>query len=200
MKKIIVAGFYRTGSTLQYNIIRCTLEEAGKSVYGAWIEDYDPTNPAEYHVIKTHTYNEELFSDATVFVTYRRYEDVVKSIERVGLEMDAKEAITYFKNNIVPYINHSWDYDEMMYNNKFRIWELLELFNVPITSILVERIMLRVRSIVPPARGKFGDYDKVTLLHPNHIISATSLTKAFRRTPFDSHEKTCKSCKNCKCK
>jgi len=183
MKKIIVAGFFRTGSTLQYNIIRCTLQEAGKTVYGCFIDDYDPTNPAEYHVIKTHEYNEELFRDATVFATIREHDDVLQSIERVGIDIDVEAAIKKYVAEIMPHVNRYWHYYDMKRSVWYYVLSILARFNLPQSWTLVALIESKILSLKPPTTGNFGDYDKTTLLHPNHIA------------------KSCrKSCKNCKCK
>ena len=67
-KLILIAGMKRSGSTWMYNAVRLMLKDAGKDVYGCWIDDYDESNTAEFHVVKTHKWDKDLVENMGVWL------------------------------------------------------------------------------------------------------------------------------------
>jgi len=53
---VLCAGIPRSGSTWLYNAARLLLAHAAgpARVYGAWVEQYDPSHPEPWHVVKAH--------------------------------------------------------------------------------------------------------------------------------------------------
>ena len=85
-KLIIAAGFYRSGSTWQFNALRviCELHFGKDNVYSCFSDHYSPETRAEpIHIVKIHKWNEELARQADlVFTTHRNMEDVKGSMKR----------------------------------------------------------------------------------------------------------------------
>ena len=72
---ILCAGIPRSGSTWLYNAARMLASHPARGdhpVYGAWIEHYDPSNPARVHVVKVHEPDEKLAWRASAVLTSRR--------------------------------------------------------------------------------------------------------------------------------
>lgn len=165
-RTILITGVPRSGSTWQYNVVRLALEQAGHTVYGAWKPDYDVYNKSEYHIIKIHGYDAELAKKAwQIFTSIRNPFDIVTSLQRRGTLIN--------KGRLQKYID-DWSKWWMVANyiTEFRsvgtqgeVWNILKELGI---ACKILPIVDAVNKLKPPTTGAYDDYDKVTLLHPNH--------------------------------
>ncbi len=156
----------RSGSTWQYNIVRLALELTGLDVYGCWIGDYDPDNKSEYHVIKIHSYDDELRKKAwKIFTTIREFNGIEKSLKRMDWykgKTPIKQAFSVWCRWAIN-ANHITHYrDIFRTNSHIEVLEIMRQLKVDYPSDL---LMSELEKLKLP---KKGSYDKVTLLHPNH--------------------------------
>lgn len=177
----IQASMYRSGSTLMFNVVRLILEKAyGKeNVYSCFKEQYKPTDPRPYHLVKIHRRNEKLLEQSTkVFSTIREKEEVKKSMKRRA-EINKDERFTSETN--LEKFDKFWD-DFLWWKGQsktitFNYWQLVSALPV-VVAITADQMGLlekleddiihianEVKSLKPPTEG----YDKETLLHANHI-------------------------------
>lgn len=99
---IVCGGGLRSGSTWQYNATRALFAATGQDVYGAWIDDYDPTRSEPVHVIKAHDPASlgQVHADKVV-TCFRDLRDVVASMHRMGwLRIDNPQSLAEFLDRI----------------------------------------------------------------------------------------------------
>lgn len=83
---IVSAGMPGTGSTWLYNVLRYAFINARMRTYGCYADLYDPRVEAQVHVVKVHSYGEELGRDADfVFTMTRDLCEVAASYVRRGM-------------------------------------------------------------------------------------------------------------------
>jgi len=100
---VVCAGMYRSGSTWLYNTVRLALLKAGFSVYADTESKYDAKGEADWHVVKTHVFREDLRKKAgLVIMTKRDLRDVAASAIRVG-KIKHKDIIPFLNTTVARY-------------------------------------------------------------------------------------------------
>ena len=165
MKKIIISGLPRSGSTWQYNIVRIALIHAGYSVYGSWVGDYDFLNKSEYHIIKTHSLNKNIQEAWKIFTSVREFKGVKESLQRIGwYESDKKIISSYHKwTECCIVADYIMSYSDMILN-KLSITK--NIINILGLSVCPVKVLNEVKGLNLPQVY----YDKITLLHHNHFV------------------------------
>lgn len=162
MKLILITGAPRSGSTWQYNVVRLALRQAGHTVYGAWVDDYDESVEAEYHIVKIHGYDNELRKKAyKIFTSIRNFKGIKQSLKRMGWYKTDAHVIGYMAKWLLwwPSADCITNFENISLDETARIIVNLNL-DVRALDIFDDMI-----DVTPP---KKGEYDKVTLLHPRH--------------------------------
>lgn len=173
---VIAAGAYRSGSTWLYNAARLALSLAGHSVYGRFYDGtYDPEDPARFHVVKVHRFEDEVLEVARVVLTsIRDPRDIGASAVRRGLIESTPEAVVSFVEEAVldgyerwrPHAALAMRYEELHGGQAPEILRRLLAVLEPlgVTGVSVDELERELESLRPGAR-----YDRETLLWPNHL-------------------------------
>lgn len=173
---VIAAGAYRSGSTWLYNAARLALSMAGHSVYGRFYDGtYDPEDPARFHVVKVHRFEDEVLEVAQVVLTsIRDPRDIAASAVRRGLIEATPDAVESFVHETIfdgferwrPHAALVMRYEELKGGAGREILaQLLEvLAPLEITGVSVDALEQRLDALRPGAQ-----YDRETLLWPNHL-------------------------------
>jgi FkbM family methyltransferase len=183
---ILCAGASRSGSTWQYNIVRALASETGGSVYGAWIEDYDPAHISDFHVVKIHHLARmgSLHSDFVV-TCYRDLRDVMASLRRMAwYKQEGPDFVVRFLDHYVASVA-SWEaravhvmrYEDMLSNPLAETSRLAAALQFPLTAIQLDSTYSRVAAMQPSRStptGNAADYDPETLLHAGHRASSST--------------------------
>ena len=181
MKKIIVAGIYRSGSTWQFNAIRMILKWGGKkfnqhNIYHPELSITDPD--AEYEIYKLHEYIPNYAENADyVFTSFRNPEEILKSYHRCfDIQVDgawlAKANENYCKWKSIS--KYDMDYSLLLTNKREIIINLSTILGIEINA---DEILKELDSLVPPAEG----YDPITCYFQNHIQPAKNKFKIYYR-------------------
>ena len=96
---VVCAGIPRSGSTWLYNAARLLLTATAgdaAAVHGAWIEHYEPSNGARFHVVKIHEPDEALAWRAKAILTSRRdLRDIAASAWKRSWISDEPSALAF---------------------------------------------------------------------------------------------------------
>lgn len=170
---IVIAGIKRSGSTIQYNLVRLALEMAGYEVlirgHSFDLSELDTLTDKQVILCKRHPFHEEMAEKAGhIFLTDRKDEEIIASLTRFngnepyeGRIADMRKHLDKWKE----YSTHSmfhyrgWKKYPSLYASaiinclgvNIDRWELLEAFN----------------ELEPPESGQ----DPESLLFHNHITS-----------------------------
>jgi hypothetical protein len=96
-KLIICAGRGRSGSTLQYNIIKFTYYYffGSENVYAAaHVRDYNPNNKSKYHIIKNHDPDDFLFKSCDEVYSSKRNIKDQKQSRKLHAKLMKKQDLT----------------------------------------------------------------------------------------------------------
>ena len=171
-KLILIAGMKRSGSTWMYNAVRLMLKDAGKDVYGSWIDDYDESNTAEFHVVKTHKWDKDLAEKADIVFTSRRdLIEVIDSMKRFGIWKGNDDFVEMLIDYQLWYrcADYSMEYESIGWEGAIYDIEA-ELFDAfSIDCINIQDVIDEIDRLQPPEHDNVNYYDTITLLHPNHI-------------------------------
>lgn len=190
-KIVVVNTGKRVGSTILYNTIAKICEVAGKTdCYASCIgkdTNYDPENPAKFHVIKTHAFRLEeshkrLFKNAIFITAIRDPRDVLASRIALGSNpvsnhppLEGYDMMEAFLNenrklyNMYKAISaYEVRYEEAIQNPEKMVAELAEVVGLPLTSEQIEEVIAY--------RNKLGDKDYLSTLTPEEV-------KVVRLTP-----------------
>lgn len=177
-KIILIAGFYRSGSTWQYNAVRLLFESSGESVYACYIDDCNPecqlAKESMTHIIKIHNYEQWLFNQAdVVLITYRDIESITYSMKRIGMNRIINNLIIYFsvwQRNIFPLAHYTTFYRNIKDEAFVELCRLSEVVDCERDHDQLIEIRNKLDNLKEPAGESFDScYDPVTLLHPKHI-------------------------------
>jgi hypothetical protein len=169
---VVCAGMPRSGSTWLYNVIRCLLKQAGKDVYGAWIGNYNPSNPSKTHIVKIHDFSEELAKKGDLIFTSRRdLRDIATSLM---LRSWANQSDIVSKLNRIIESHQKWFdcstyeliYERMIESKLKEVKALSEVLCLDLSSDSIQLALDRVESFKHEGEGLF---DSESLLHKNHI-------------------------------
>ena len=153
MKTVVIAGFYRTGSTWLFNAVKHTLIEAGFKV----AQSGNAVSPAPYYdfcVHKVHKFDSKLLERAdVVFTSIRDIEDALKSFNRfAGYPMspeffeDAFHQFTKYNEQS----DYCMQYNDLL-NDKRKV--LLDIALVLQVDVNVDRVLKTLEAIKPPRKG-----------------------------------------------
>lgn len=96
---VVCAGIPRSGSTWLYNAARLLLTATtgdSAAVHGTWIEHYEPSNSARFHVVKVHEPDEALAWRAKTILTSRRdLRDIAASAWKRGWVADEASTLAF---------------------------------------------------------------------------------------------------------
>jgi len=175
-KLILSAGLYRSGSTWQFNAIRLILKNSGVSYYSCWEQDYNPDNPAKYHLVKVHRFRKTLFNSANyVFTSFRDLDEIKVSMFRRAQLNPRPE----FKNETRYNYISIYILDLLKYQSKsnYLLWfphikgqpkeEIKGMADVLGLDVDPRKINIELKTMKVPEEG----FDPVTLLHSNHITN-----------------------------
>jgi len=165
VKVIVVAGYFRTGSTWLFNLIKHSLLSEGYTVSQAGNHEIPPPI-TDFHIIKTHTWSQDLFWKSDyVFTSHRDLNEIKASYIRfTGVALEGPEA------------EQSWaDYLQW---NSFSNYAMPFGIMVQCPSIVANAVIYAlglkcdpnevlkiVSEIKPPSKG----YDPDSFYYSNHI-------------------------------
>lgn len=172
---VLCAGIPRSGSTWLYNAARLgCLIAGGGDVHAAWIDDYDPTSPAIWHVVKVHDPAPELESRADVVLTSRRdLRDIAASVVRRGWAEDDAGLIALLGRIIAQHDHWSRKaalevvYADIQTAPVKTAGAVLAAIGLEPHERNARAIVARIEAAVDPSAADAG-YDPLTLLHPGH--------------------------------
>lgn len=177
-KVFICAGMPRSGSTWLYNAVRCLALRAGADVYGAWIQQYDPGNPASIHVLKIHQFDDRVARyGSRVFTSRRDLRDVAASLIRRKWNtpenvLDSLDfCVTahrlwrrFTRHELVYEILHRFQLEEMAH--------LADLMGLDLAMDQVQETKREVAGLAPEPGAPDGS--PPTLLHRQHVLDGRS--------------------------
>ncbi|HQF31086.1 MAG TPA: hypothetical protein PLJ34_06540 [Hyphomicrobiales bacterium] len=169
---IVAAGMPRSGSTWLFNAARLLLEAAGKPAHAAWVEDYDPADPAGHHLVKVHFESHLTFEPDVTLTTWRPFEECLASLVRMRwLDTDAEAIRSRYRHQKDVYDHWAArtdceiDFADIVGAPEAAIAGIAEALAVPADAAARRRIAAALAALAAP---ESGPYDKTTLLHPGH--------------------------------
>lgn len=172
-KLILCAGIPRSGSTWMYNMIRLMLERSGRTVYGAWIQDYQPEMSADVHLVKVHEpLGEDWLKKADViFCSHRDLRDIAASSIRMGWAKNDEEVITLLDNVLKMHsfwsakASYELHYEDLLENSLAPAADMARVLGLHLKQQQLYQICQETDAL-EYRNGKV--HDSITLLHPHH--------------------------------
>jgi len=169
---ILVAGVHRSGSTWVYNAVRHLLIEQGTPFHTAWIADYNRADPAPIHLVKAHHLKEVSFEPDFILTTLRRRIESIASLIRIGWVKDTAVDIVKADRRLERLYN-DWNartnletaYRDILENPVPAVARIANCLGLDMSQDTFERIATDLSNQEEPSSN---EYDKVTLIHPNH--------------------------------
>ena len=182
-KLIICAGRGRSGSTLQYNIIRFTYYYffGSENVYASpHLRDYNRNNKSKYHIVKSHEPDDFLFKHCDeVYSSIRDPQDQKRSRKSHAklsknydlTEKDLTEWFNYDEGRWTKWkLNKNFKYTfsfEDILNKKKVIEFICDSLNKKYSQKIYDFVSQELDNLKLPQKG----YDKVSGLTMQHITS-----------------------------
>lgn len=175
MKRILIVGCYRSGTTALFNIVRLILKHTDKK-YSAYFWEGNIMSNKEYQLIKTHAYNPILAKKAyKIFIAYRELSEIKKSmiaLKKFTIQDGYKNAANLEYLKTVQQFAKLWmikaDYIQsfdILIDNPIKIIEdLFGKLQIPYNKEQAEKILNEFKGLKAPKRG----HDKETLLGETH--------------------------------
>lgn len=170
---IAIAGIKRSGSTVQYNLVRIALEMAGYDVT-AYGHNYRPAgNPqeGEAHLIKRHPFDKFIAETADhIFLTDRPDEEILGSLERFNGRKPDPARITGMRKHFFKWEEYSYIpiYDYKMWQENKILYVACIINHLGLhNDVKTSDILKEFNNIKPPETGQ----DPKTLMFSNHITS-----------------------------
>lgn len=190
MKLIVIAGMYRSGSTLLFNMARLIVEQAGKTAYCCGLHDYDVHGSegcVDYHIVKAHKFDQELADRADfIYMSFRPVDEIIDSLGRwLEREPDMKvfkhieelivkfdhernheKWLMHFHDSGILGFNYSLEYISTMKQPTIDlIWsQIFKPEMVNLDFLMTEKI---IDQLPKPPTDK--NYDPETMLFKHHI-------------------------------
>lgn len=164
---ISVSGIKRSGSTVQFNLIRLALEMSGYEV-NVCGHSYSVREPKKGSVdlVKRHKFRESIAESAShIFLTDRKDKDVVASAERfLERPVEYMELEAWRKNYRLwkQYNAHEFHYNDWLEDRMIWVNGVIGALGVDVAP---EELLTEFEKIKQPEKGQ----DKTTLLFHNHI-------------------------------
>ena len=182
-KLIICAGRGRSGSTLQYNIIRFTYYYffGSENVYAtAHVRDYNRNNKSKYHIIKSHEPHDFLFKHCDeVYSSIRDPEDQKRSRKNHAkkeknqdlTETQLSEWFDYDEKRWIKWksnknFKHTFYFEDIINKNKV-IEFICDSLNKKYSQEIYNFVSQELNKLKLPQKG----YDKLSGLTSQHITS-----------------------------
>lgn len=169
---VLAAGMARTGSTWLYNAVRYCFLCGGRSVYGAYVDAYEPAIEADVHVVKVHNFDGDLQRGAHIIVTTRRdLRDVAASMVRKGWVSDDPMALDIYLRQTLVLQHDAWrrhsdlevDYEEIVRDPTTAVRRMVGILAVPAAPEAVAQCLEVLRRTV------LCDVDRTTQMWPGHV-------------------------------
>ena len=164
---IVCAGRSRSGSTLMYNLVRLTLIEFFGKNNARGVKFYKKKHECKYNIIKLHDSNDKYFEKNAdyIFSTHRDESNQRKSIIRfrriiknyVVCNEDLNEFIKYDYSRYKKWSSHknfvkTFEYNLLVNSKEEVIKEISNVFNLNITSKIVDIIIKKINNLEMPSR------------------------------------------------
>lgn len=170
---IAIAGIKRSGSTVQFNLVRIALEMAGYKV-NICGHNYTPRDVPEGEVdlVKRHKFSKEIAESADhIFLTDRKDEEIIASLTR----FNGKEPYNGRVKDMRKHLNKWIEYTDTRHYFYYSEWVKDPLnYTIRLVGALGSHIRRHIKAedvleafneIEPPESGQ----DPVTLMFSNHI-------------------------------
>ena len=165
MRVIICGGFYRTGSTWLFNLIKQTILESGGSV-----AQTGGTEPLfceqEFLIHKTHVFCPELLSRAEfVFYSVRNMNEICASWQKMTGEPINETHLKVYEEGLkyAERADFSLDFPRIYSDKEGVATQVAQALGL---SVNVENVLARLEAIKPPTEQ---NYDPESYLFRNHI-------------------------------
>lgn len=156
---IVIAGIKRSGSTVQFNLVRLALIEAGHSVS-------TQTYGSGTNIYKTHPFRRDLAEHADfILLTDRDNKDIQASLDRFYLSKDEYKPLKVMRG----WLNRWKQYPHLI--QSYYLWEsdplefTKQIIEYTGLDVNPEIVLNKFNKIEPPKKG----YDPETFLFHNHI-------------------------------
>jgi len=167
---IAIAGIKRSGSTVQYNLVRIALEMAGYKV-NICGHDYRPriVPEGEVDLVKRHKFSEEIAEAADyIFLTDRKDSEIIESLTRFNGKEPQEGRIADMRKHLNMWMgykpNHCFDYSLWQDNSFMYVEDIVNILCLPVDS---NHVLKAFNEIEPPESGQ----DSKTLMFHNHRTS-----------------------------
>ena len=168
---IAIAGIKRSGSTVQYNLVRIALEQAGYKV-NICGHNYRPREVPEGQVdlVKRHKFSKRIAEAADyIFLTDRSDEGIRRSLTRFNGKEPYEGRVQDMRKHLerwLEYTSHSFLFSYELWQNDPETYAMCicSLLGVSVNHM---NVLEQFKQIEPPEKGQ----DKKTLLFHNHITS-----------------------------
>jgi hypothetical protein len=146
------------------------------AVHGAWIEQYDATNPARWHVVKIHEPDEALLWRAKVTLTSRRdLRDIAASAWRRGWISDECSTLVFLDSVVKQHAfwkarcAYEMVYERMQADRPLELARIARVLDLKLSDDEIQRVSTEIDTL------GFDDsredaFDPSTLLHKRHIM------------------------------
>ncbi len=175
---MLCAGIPRSGSTWLYNAARLLLaQQFGEAnVHGTWIEQYDASNPAAWHVVKVHEPDESLAWRAKTVLTSRRdLRDIAASAWKRGWISDESSALS-FVDSVVrqhqfwqPRCAFEMIYERMRNDPAGELHRVATALSMNVDPAATADIVKTIDALGHNDASE-RDFDPANLLHKKHIM------------------------------
>mgnify|MGYP007028077972 CR=1 FL=1 len=168
MRIIVVAGFYRTGSTWLFNAVKTTIREAGYSTaqQGAFAE-FD--EEADFGIYKVHGYHHptRVRADA-IFVSHRPMADCLASFERFykqPLDDASRVTISQASELWKRFADRTFHFDGILKQKQKVIEDIKTTLSLEVDT---SQVLAKLAEIKPPTDK---NYDPESFYFARHITS-----------------------------
>ncbi len=172
---VLSAGMQRSASTWLYNVIRLLIIESNEyddNFICGWIDDVHRSSDYNSLLIKLHTFDQSLASNANlIFYCYRDLRDVLASSNR---KFGTTPTINQADSIIQQYYlwqdasSYTMRYENMILNPLLEIQNIANTLNIK--DVDLKQVQSRLLLLSYSSEGEKTDsYNKSNLLHNGHI-------------------------------
>lgn len=195
-KLILISTMPRSGSTWLYNCVREIFKCLSVNFYSDWIDDYEPGNINNIHIVKVHEPEWRLSSQADIIISTRRdVRDVCVSLIRMGWLENEANSILKYADYIINFLHPFWkersnleiEYNDITCDPAKIVSSIAKLVGVSCSLNEIQKIETYLSNLKSPEV-----YDKETQLHPGHRSSeigdfARNLPQGLNKQLYDHH-------------
>lgn len=167
---IVIAGIKRSGSTVQYNLVRIALEIAGYKIipFGHTYRTTKNPRKGECHLIKRHPFDEKIAKMADhIFLTDRPDEEIIESLAKFNGIRPGQSHVDMMRKHLDKWREYTDPFHEFTYNmiQDLDFYAFAIIDELGLGGVVGWEVANEFRKIKPPKKGK----DPVTLMFDNHI-------------------------------